>query len=242
MTISVLVPTHQRPALLQEAVDSVLAQEPCGHGIELVVVHDGLDAPKGPRADGPVEFIYASITKAGLSAVVNRAFALSHGDYVTVLADDDLMAPCKLRVLAKMLDTKPDVGVAYGIAEHMRHGIPTGVPRSTRQWRDAHLRFDWQTVVRGEGCGIHGTATLYRRSLWEQAGPWDTSLWTAEEWEYHLRLLSVGATFEAVPDVTDFYRIHSTNKSIADTRARHTARKAVHKAIGAKYMAMARSA
>ena len=213
--VSVLIPTHRRPQLLADAIASVAAQDYPRDSIEVVVVHDGEPVDREPPASMGLRLHYRIIPKAGLSAAVNAAFALAAGRYITVLADDDWMYPHKLRVLAEALGLYGDAGAVFALGAH----IPADpeemviVPPRSVTWLMNNPVVNWATVCRNRGLRIHGTAIMYRRSLWEQYGPWDVTLPTAEEWEFHLRLLYRGETFRAVHSVTDAYRIHADQKS-----------------------------
>jgi glycosyltransferase involved in cell wall biosynthesis len=237
--ISVLIPTRRRPELLAQAVESVLRQTYARDCTEIIIVHDGEDSigTNVPYCNG-----YAEIPKGGLSAAVNQAFSMSRGQYITVLADDDMMAQEKLETLARVLDTRIDCTAAYALGERVdatgmkRLGVP---PRNVK-WLHEHPVVTWQTVINGDGCLIHGTAMLHRRAAWEAAGLWDIRLWAGEEWEYNLRLLHNGGMFAAVPSVTDLYRVHAGQKSSIEQRRRSVQRRALLSSISKKYLALAR--
>lgn len=222
-TVSVLIPTTGR-ATLGEALASVAAQEYPASGIQVVVEPDG--------ADG------AALT--GQSATVNRAFARAHGEFVTVLHDDDLIYPGKIRTLVAALERQPDMDVAYALAARVElGGAPVGLSLAARRYLDENPVVTWDTIKARRGLLIHGTATMYRRAAWVDAGPWDETLPTAEEWEFHLRLLSRGARFVGVDAVTDAYRIHDGQKSSRRQR-RTVTRKATLARINARYEALLR--
>lgn len=252
--VSVLIPTRQRVKLLQLAIDSVCAQTCALDRIEVIVVHDGKDDSATAREFALPRFMprvkYFSIEKGGLSAAINAAFRQSAGEYVTVLADDDLMKPHKIELLAGMLDRDASITGAYALGERCSFGRDLVTPRKTSvfvpqrniEWLRRHPRVTWDTIKAGHGCLIHGTAIVHRRSSWQRAGLWDETLWAGEEWEYHLRLLSVGAVFEGVESVTDTYRVHGSQKSNVDRTKRDQQRKQLLRAISEKYLALAKEA
>jgi glycosyltransferase involved in cell wall biosynthesis len=97
--LSIVVPTFNRVGMLRQTVASALAQD--SNDFELVIVDDASD-------DGTWEYlgglsgarVYRNSTRLGLAANWNRAIALSRGDYVFVLQDDDLAEPHLVRTLA----------------------------------------------------------------------------------------------------------------------------------------------
>lgn len=237
--VSVIIPTRGRIALLADALASVRAQVGiAAAGVEIVVVQDG--TPEDVPTRGLCERYGAAFhvkPHGGLSSAVNVGYAASRGATVTVLADDDTMRPEKLAALLAALKAEPRATLAFGLGVRVLHGQVTGdsLPK-IRQWARRHAPVTWRTICEGHGCLIHGTATLHRRAAWEAVraatGGWDESLRTAEEWEWHLRCLWQGGYFVHVPVVTDEYRVHAGQKSQRD---RGPARRAVHKAISARY-------
>lgn len=185
---------------------------------EVVVVHDGPSHRAFPTARPNVRF--EVIPKRGLSAAVNHAFQVSRGQYLTVLADDDLILPHKLATLAAALDAQPEADVVYSLPQYAdKSGNPTNTPGSVIAWMEKHQWMRWENIMVDDGLLIHGTATMYRRETWEMCGEWDEALQRCEEWEWHLRLLYHGAWFRAVDSVTDLYRQHQGQKGRKDNRA-----------------------
>jgi hypothetical protein len=115
-----------------------------------------------------------------------------------------------------------------------REGNSLGTPDRNREWLAAHPVVTWETVRAGHGILIHGTSILYRGAMCTAAGPWDETLTGGEEWEYHLRLLSMGYVFHSVDAVTTAYRVHAGQKSGRRYR-RTTARLALRRQINERY-------
>lgn len=78
-TVSVIIPTHDRPAMLKESIDSVLHQTHVP--IELIVVTDA-------RGDGPFP-------------TLERGLKLATGDWVCFFSDDDRMHSTFLETLLR---------------------------------------------------------------------------------------------------------------------------------------------
>jgi SAM-dependent methyltransferase len=108
---SIVIPTHNRLALLRDAVGSVLRQ--AGDDWECVVFDNaseepiadfvaGLDDPR-VRCERSDEFL-------PVTASWNRAIDLARGDYVTLIGDDDGLVPGYFEKLTKIIETfnEPD--------------------------------------------------------------------------------------------------------------------------------------
>lgn len=228
MKVSVLIPTRNRPDYVREAVFSAAASA-FDRRFEIIVVHDG-------EAVQPLTGVMsvALARPSGKAACLNRAFAASTGDYVTVLDDDDQIMPHKLALMSAMLDADLTTGAIYALPQYLYADGRAETPARLRTWLHHNPVVTWDTIVQRRGLRMHGTATMYRRTAWETAGPWDETLTTGEEWEYHLRLLRSGCVFRALDTVTDLYRIHATQKS-GRRRRRLASRMAVIARINQRY-------
>lgn len=217
--ISVLVPTYRRPALLDACLASIGQQT--RRDFEVIVRHDGPTDQYAPVWTHPERMGWGTTPRhAGLAATINACFRAARGSYVAVSADDDLMDARKLEVLGDYLDTHPDCDVVYSLPYVTNsHGERQHTPERNVAWLRKYPVVTAATLARGDGLLIHGTATLYRRVAWERAGPWDETLQSAEEWEYHFRLLcEAHAVFHGVAAVTTGYRQHGGQKSLVHRR------------------------
>jgi alpha-1,6-rhamnosyltransferase len=234
MKVSVIVPTYQRPELLAEALASIMAQRYPPDQFEAVVVHDGPNCMQ-PAWYHPAHFRFIRQEHKGLSAAVNYGVRLARGEYISILSDDDFIYPNKFVVLAGYLDVHPEADAVYSLPMYVdQDGNNLGTPERNRGWLTAHSVVTWETVRAGHGILIHGTSILYRRTMCIEAGPWDETLKGGEEWEYHLRLLSMGYVFHGVDAVTTAYRVHPGQKSGRRFR-RTTARFELRRRINERY-------
>src|SRR5918995_1163359 len=94
--VTVVVPTRNRPRLLQRTLQSILAQQALAD-LEVIVVDDG-SWPNGapePATDARVRVVRHQ-TRAGVAAARNRGIALARGRWIAFCDDDDVWAPDKL--------------------------------------------------------------------------------------------------------------------------------------------------
>lgn len=103
--VSVVVPTHNRPALLREALASIAAQT-CTDW-EVVVVDDGSTPPIDAAAleavvNGRLRLVRHDQPR-GVAAARNSGFAAARGELIAQLDDDDRLAPEALSAATQAL-------------------------------------------------------------------------------------------------------------------------------------------
>lgn len=113
VSVSVVIPTFNRPALVQEAVESVLAQRGDAE-FEIIVVDDGSTHDvKGALERRRDRIRYVRQQNAGLNAARNHALRLAAGEYIALLDDDDVWLPFKTSLQLAALAKFPQAGFVH---------------------------------------------------------------------------------------------------------------------------------
>jgi glycosyltransferase involved in cell wall biosynthesis len=113
--VSVIIPTHDRAAVITRAVDSVLSQE--GPELEVIVVDDG--STDGTRQvveshygdDARVTYLFQE--QSGVAGARNTGLARARGDLVGFLDSDDVWRPGKLALQLACLQRVPEAGMIW---------------------------------------------------------------------------------------------------------------------------------
>ncbi len=108
--VSVILPTHNRPDLLRDAIESLLSQTYTDW--EAMIVDDASD----PAAELPVDQRFRALrhqTSMGGAAAKNAGASVSSADILAFLDDDDLYAPSYLERAVSVLDKHPEVDVVF---------------------------------------------------------------------------------------------------------------------------------
>jgi glycosyltransferase involved in cell wall biosynthesis len=95
--VSAVIPTHNRPAMLAEALASVRAQTFTDY--EIIVVSNGENTETRDRSRQAAEMAGAqwfALDAGNLSAARNFGVEQAAGEWIAFLDDDDLWLPCKL--------------------------------------------------------------------------------------------------------------------------------------------------
>lgn len=182
MRISVVIPTHDRLALVAEAVRSVLAQtlKP----IDVIVVDDGsTDGTAGSLAASFASQVHLLTTSnRGPAAARNLGVAHARGDWIAFLDSDDLWLPDKLAAQAALLGREPAVEICHTDEIWMRDG--RRVNQRHRHRKPSGNVFEACLRL----CLISPSTVLLRRSLFERVGGFDEGLAVCEDYDLWLRI------------------------------------------------------
>jgi GT2 family glycosyltransferase len=134
LSISVIVPTHDRPAELAAAIDALLRQSRLPD--ELIVVNDGivpLEPSLAPKVrSAGVKFIDHRRDVPSSAASRNRGLELASG-HVAVLLDDDVEVPLDFLSRLEALYEADPQGIVAGIGGRYVEPQPPSLPR--RMWQ-----------------------------------------------------------------------------------------------------------
>jgi glycosyltransferase involved in cell wall biosynthesis len=109
-TVSVVIPTYNRSAILPAAIESVLRQTYTDY--ELIVIDDGSTDDTRDRLKpymGRIRYFYQD--NRGASAAQNKGIELAIGKWVSILASDDVWLPTKLE---RQFETLATLGSEFG--------------------------------------------------------------------------------------------------------------------------------
>ena len=115
-TVSVIIPTYDRPDLVTQAIESVLAQT--YKDWELIVIDDGcptnaiLGAVR-PFLSRDARIRYFRRLNGGSYRARNTGIAKAEGKYIAFLHDDDQWLPFKLRAQVSFMESHSEVGLCY---------------------------------------------------------------------------------------------------------------------------------
>lgn len=222
--ITVVTPSYQQGAFLEETLRSVLLQ---GHpNLEYIVVDGGSD-------DGSVEIIrryepflarWRSGPDGGQARALNEAFAGATGELRAYLNSDDVYEPGALRAAS--------AGLRAGhrwMAGDVRYRQP-GVGSWPFPQASACRIPEWFVT-----CPVAQPGTFWTADLQRAAGPFREDLACAFDYEFWLRLRIVHGVVPArLRRPTAVYRLHPASKTMGRSgrfeaevrrvRARYTAR------------------
>lgn len=187
--ISIVTPSYNQAAYLEETLRSVLLQ---GYpNLEYIIIDGG-------STDGSQEILrnysdqltyWVSEPDEGQTHALNKGFARASGDWLAWLNSDDYLLPGALFELAKGIKANPEVDWFVGTTVAVdRHGkiLERLVPRVTNgAWTD-------YVCTRQSGVELPQPSTFWSRKAWLETGNLDESFQYAMDHEYWGRLARKG--------------------------------------------------
>ncbi|MGH9498288.1 MAG: glycosyltransferase family 2 protein [Terriglobales bacterium] len=197
--VSILIPAYNAEEWIADTLRSAIAQT--WDRKEIIVVDDGSTDRTNAiaRLFQPQGILIVRQENQGASAARNKAFSLSHGDYIQWLDADDLLAPDKIAKQMAVLDESGSKNLLFSSAWGgflYRHYRANFVP--TALWCDLSPT-EWLLRKMDQNIYMQTSTWLVSRQLTEAAGPWDTRLLGDDDGEYFCRVLlgSEGVRFIA---------------------------------------------
>jgi glycosyltransferase involved in cell wall biosynthesis len=211
--VSVIVPVYNAERFLQEALDSVRAQD--YEPVEIVVVDDGSEDGSAAVAKSFEGVRYVFQSNQGPSAARNAGIAAAGGEFIAFLDADDVMLPNKLRVQIGYLLEHPEIGCV--LAQH-DDVVEPGMARPA--WLAGHPPSGqtpafsgpvtkraqvWPHLRRG------GVSAVIRREVLRRAGDFDPDFRHFGDVEWLFRVWRSGVEIAVLPDILLRRRIHGAN-------------------------------
>jgi glycosyltransferase involved in cell wall biosynthesis len=209
-TVSVIIPTRNRPEFLRAAVESVCAQT--FPAAEILVVDDGGGASEALRGIAGVRVLAGR--GAGPGAARNVGLEAAGGELIAFLDDDDRWHPEKLAWQVQWMQRRTELGV-----------LGTGVVRSADALPSLRLRsrprrlrpVGRAALVRANR--LTTSSVMVRRECFAICGAFDETLLLAQDWELWLRIARRWP-LASLPAPLTTYRLHDNQRSARGTEMR----------------------
>jgi glycosyltransferase involved in cell wall biosynthesis len=202
--ISIVTPSYNQAAFLEETIDSVLGQN--YPNLEYIVIDGG-------STDGSAEIIrrhekhlayWQSRPDQGQADAIAQGFRRATGDILAWINSDDFYFPGALRHAAARLDvTRPQL--LFGNCFHFVEGSARGIP-SDVAGKHARHRLDLIDY-------LIQPSTFWTRHMADRIGELDTRFHYVFDWDWFIRAEKSGADFLSSPHYLSAYRLHAAHKS-----------------------------
>ncbi len=210
--VTVVVPTYNRADLIAETLESVRAQTFTDW--ECIVVDDGSTDDTRSVVEEFVardpRFRYVWQENHSASSARNHGLRLARGEFIAFLDSDDLFEPDRLEWQVEALRRDPEAVLAYGLSFNFRTPDTHKGAIYLASVPDEEKPRGW-CFEKLLTCSAIQLPLIRTRAI-RDAGGFDTSIPSAEDWDMWLTLAKVGkVVFE--PRIHLRVRMHSGNKS-----------------------------
>jgi glycosyltransferase involved in cell wall biosynthesis len=199
--ISVVLPTYNGIQFIEQSIRSVLMQT--YKDFELIVIDDCSTDGTGTWLDQFAECdsrirVYHNETNLKLPASLNKGFSMASGEYFTWTSDDNWYEEDALEMMVNALEENPDAGLVY-----CNCVVINEKDRIIDFWKLSEP--DW---IRTSNC--IGACFLYRKTIADKIGGYDTTMFLAEDYDYWLRIYENSKLIH-LPQYLYRYRMHESS-------------------------------
>jgi glycosyltransferase involved in cell wall biosynthesis len=181
MSVSVIIPTHNRAHTLGRAIDSVLSQNLTP--LEIIVVDDGSDDGTARlMADRYRQCNYIRQANLGVSSARNMGIERASGEWIALLDSDDRWLPDKLRLQIEALNRSPRYRLCHTDELWIRKGVR--VNQMHKHAKSGGRIFQRCLPL----CVISPSSVVMHRTLFDEFGLFDTELPACEDYDLWLRI------------------------------------------------------
>ena len=181
--VSVIIPTYNRAWILNEAIESVLAQD--FKDFELTIVDDGsTDSTRDLLAKYEHTIRIIKKDNGGVSSARNSGIRSSKGDLIAFLDSDDLWLPRKLSNQVNLFRSNPHILISQTEEIWIRNG--KRVNPGKRHQKVSGMIFENSLDL----CLVSPSAVMMHRKIFDDIGLFDENLPACEDYDLWLRISS----------------------------------------------------
>ncbi len=178
--ISVIIPTYNRDATIQRAIDSVLGQS--FNDFELIVIDDGsTDKTQKILKSYNHHIVAVRQENKGVSSARNRGIKIAKGEWIALLDSDDAWKKNKLQKQMDFIDADKKIKICQTDEVWIRDG---------KQVNPGHKHkkvSGWIFESCLPLCLVSPSAVMIKQEVFEKIGPFDENMPACEDYDLWLR-------------------------------------------------------
>ena len=211
--VSVIIPSYNRAAYIEAAINSALDQT---YGpVEVIVVDDGSTDGSYEKLQSWAErgelvlLTHPERRNRGQSASINLGIQQAAGSYIAILDSDDMFAKEKLADQVAFLEANPETGMVYG----QGHAVDADGNFLFKVPGDGHQEpSDPNRLLLDCYMALPG-GSLVRRSVFEKAGLFEESFRAGQDHDMAIRIMEA-TKCAYLPKLAFYYRKHDDSISV----------------------------
>lgn len=211
MLISVVIPTYNRPDLLQQTLESVLAQT--YKDLQIIVVDDGSTAETGELLDRFSPRVQSiRLGRSGISTARNTGIDAAEGEFIAFVDHDDLWEPHKIEKHVEFASAHPELAMTYTDAiEFSKEGPAkiTYVDHFSALKQPSKL---FAPMITTYAVPLM-SATMIKKSFLREKGLRFPNYFGIDDVGLFLMMLAEGGKFGYLPEPLTMRRMHDANTS-----------------------------
>lgn len=217
--VSVVIPCYKYGHFLEEAVRSVLDDQP-GTDVRVLIIDDASPDDSGEVAmelaarEPRLEVVLHTVNQGHIATYNEGLLEWADGDYSVLMSADDRLTPGSLARAVKLLDANPNVGFVYGNVLEFSDGAQ--LPRARTRLRGSSVwpGEDWlERRFRQAENDISSPEVVVRTAVQKRVGGYDLRLPHTGDLEMWLRLAAVSDVGFLRGVEQAYYRRHAQNMS-----------------------------
>ena len=181
--VSIIIPYYNQPEFVIEAVLS--AKRQTFSNVEIIVVDDGSLIPAESVLSDIGRITIVRTENRGVSKARNTGFAMSSGDYLIFLDQDDRLSPNAITAHLKALREKPEAGLSFGSTRTIdAAGMEIRPPHICRPRKNY-----FHALLESNPVGPSPGAVMIPREVFIASGPFNASFSSmGEDYDLYLRI------------------------------------------------------
>ena len=210
--VSVIIPCYNHEQFIEGCIRSIIEQSYTR--IELIIIDDGSSDSSFGKIQEMVQaceerfekFYYRTRKNRGLCNTLNEALELCQGEFVSIIASDDLMLTDKIQLQVDYAVTYPEVTSFYG-------GVQL-VDSNNKVIRNINTPLEYYSFenILTHNFVLYAPTQFHRLKDVIEIGGFDPNV-KIEDWDLLLRLTQSGRKIMCTPELLSAYRHHGENMS-----------------------------
>ncbi len=210
--VSVIIPTYNRRAFIEFALESLFRQTYPKERMEIIVIDDGsTDNTHEILKEYAGKIIYIYQKNKGVASARNKGISMAKGEIITFLdADDEWHETRIVKIVNKFIE-RPNIGAVY-------HPIEVIDVDGVTIYKDFYKSFGYKAGISGwiineilSGkiyCG--GSSFAFRKEVIEKSYPIPEDIKRGVDY-YIVSISANYAPVEYIPEILGKYRVHKDN-------------------------------
>lgn len=224
--ISVIVLTYNSSNFIIETLESIKRQD--YNDIELIITDDSskdntMEICRAWLKQNAARFVNTQllniVQNTGIPANCNRGISASTGEWIKLIAGDDILADDILSKYISILEDKPEIGVIHSDIQKFkdtfdRENFLISENRANLKFNQKEIdpKHQFQILLRENP--VYAPTVMIKRELYDKYGLYNEKYTLWEDRPMWLNLTSNGIKFYYIDYKTVFYRIHTNSISI----------------------------